>query len=357
MYRKRGLNTDAQLINDRIAAAQVVHEEFRASELPALLRTAMGRAVPGDLEGLIGEVKKVDPTFDANAGMPEMIILASAILRQVIDDGESVGNRATLATVVAAFGGLRTFEADVELVDHAQRMLTRRQDTGLPVVSTIKHAKRPSLDDDHGLLLAAAQQNNFSSAHAPLKKILDSGPVYTEKAYSTLTLQFNGLVSAHNLLVEQMNAHWWVLNGWSLDAGRSFSDLPAADVAIRVGIELARLTKSSPLGLFAAPALLFRVLEKAGFNPKEVVRLGDVVKASSIDWRQGWASGWLDAADSALLLPVTLAVAMAVDANDEVDWEPRYERASGVSPGASVELLGLARQVYLESLLQPHISA
>lgn len=356
MYRKRGLDTDAQVIGSRIAAAQAAYDEMDADELAPLVRVALGRAVAGDLDGLVEEVKKVDLTFDVDAGGPELILMATAILREAIEEG-GLSDQAALATVVASFGGLRTFEADPDLVGAAQQALVSQQDVGLPLVSPIKWTKRPSLEEEHASLLASTQQNNLSAAHTSLKKILDSAPTYTERAYSALTQQLNVLTSAHNRLVEQMNAHWWVTNGWSLDAGRAFSDMSASEAVLRAAVELARLTQHSSQGLFAAPALLSRLLTQAGFNSKERIRLGDAVKASSIEWRRAWASNWSITGASAPLLPVTLAVAIAVEANDESDWEPRFERAAGVVAGAEMELLGLAHQVYLESLLRPHISA
>lgn len=356
MYRKRGLDTEAQLIGSRIAAAQAAYRELGTAELPALLRTALGFATTGDLQGLVDKVKEADVTFEPSAGRPEMVLMATAILRQAIDDGDNLGDLAALGTVVVAFGGLRTFEADADLVNYAQQALARRQDVGPPIVSTIKYSKRPSLEGDQASLLTYAEQNNLSAAHVPLKNILDSAPAYTESAYRSLSQQFNTLASAHNRLAEQMNAHWWVLNGWSLDVGCSFRELSAPDAGVRMGTELARLTKHSSLGLFAALALLSRVLTQAEFDPKQRVTVGEAACGSSIEWRRTLASSLPISTGSALLFPVSLAIATAIDANDERDWEPRYERACGISPGASVELLGLAYQVYLESMLRSHIS-
>jgi len=135
-----------------------------------------------------------------------------------------------------------------------------------------------------------------------------------------------------------------------------FSELTAGEAVLRASVELARLTSCSKQGLLAAPALLSRLLTNSGFNPKESVRLNDVILSAPIDWRRIWTEG-LDASSShAVLLPVTLAVALAVETGDEADWEPRFERAAGVSAAADLSLLGLAHQLYLEILLRPHIS-
>lgn len=357
LYRKRGLNTETQLIAGRIESATAAYGQFKPQDLPALLRTGMGISAPGDLATLAEEVRKSDPTFDPAGSQPEMTLMAAAILRQAIEDGDVLGERAALAVVATSFGGLRVFEADPDLLEYAKEALADLQDVGRPNVSANKTPKRPNLEEEFSSLQAQAQGNNFGTGHAPLKQILEGGFAYTETAYRSLALQFNALANAHNRLSEEMNVHWWVLNGWSHDARQPFGELGAAEAALRAGVELARLTKQSSLGLFAAPALLSKVLKGAGFEPNQRVALSAAIVGCPVEWRNDWARDLLSKGSISPLLPVTLAAASAAESNDERDWEPRFERATRISPTAEIELLGLSHQAYLESVLRPQISA
>ena len=172
---------------------------------------------------------------------------------------------------------------------------------------------------------------------------------FANRSQNHLAQQLTAIVKYQQRLQEDANLHWWVIGGWSSDERCPFGNFSPAEAAVRAGKELADLTKL-PAGPYSAPALLDLVLQKVPGGPQSMITLRQATMACAAPWRRSWCTD-VEAASHGVLMPLSLAAAIAAESDDAPDWEPRFKRSALIPPDTQMSALDLALQMFRERLL------
>jgi hypothetical protein len=137
------------------------------------------------------------------------------------------------------------------------------------------------------------------------------------------------------------------VGGWSDECGAAFRTLKQGEASIVAGYELAGKT-TLPYGLFAAPALLDRVIRDDRNAGPQKASLYDAVEDTSASFQERFGPATELNGD---LLPVSLALRLSSEAGEDDDWRPRFRRRVGVSADEKLGPHDLALQIYREILI------
>lgn len=354
LYGKLGLATSPQIITARRAAAQAGFQAFKRVHLSGMLRAAFGL---GDSEGskpLFDVMRGADPTLDMQPSDKEAQLLAGAILQAEINHKSALGNLTALGVLTASFGGVRQSAVMPDLAKAADQALANAQigSSGGPTPFVV--AKRPD-DVNEAVEGLSLMQTNYGQtvtgpiAIAAIKKLADS----VDTVQETSVAQANAAIAYTRRLEEELRTYWWVVGGWSDALRKPFKDLDQSEAAIRAGAELAHKT-SLPLGLFAAPALIDKVIRQDRKGRLAKTSLSTAVSGIDVAWRTSFKAAAENFGD---LLPVTLALHLAAESGDADDWQPRFKRRTGFAATTTLGALDLALQVYREIILGRTLTA
>ena len=351
MYSRLGLQTPAELVSRRMEAAPAVLEVVTNERVTTLVRVAFGLAKPGEATFLVEGFSDADLTFHLVGDDEEVKLLATAVLAEMIEAPGPLAATCALAVVTASFGGVRPLVHEPGLTVRAAERLADFQaaSSRLP---TDRKTIRELLDVDNEVqaikgVIMAQQIATIATNAAQAIETLAKYVVEVERA---ALVRENVLLAHVRALETETRLQWWVTSRWSEERGKPFRDVEPAAAAILAGIELAD-RGGKALGVASALALLDMVLEPtARQGMMEPIALASAATGPGIDWRRELSEGLAASLDSALV-PITLAMALAADSNDEEDWIPRFRRATSLDATSAITPMHLARQVYLERLL------
>lgn len=348
LYRKIGMNPAPDLIQSRIESSKKIYAEVELESLAPLLRGAFGIAKKAELSFISDTISADDPSYSSEDGCREIELLSAGILRRALSEGGEFSAKFALGIVVASFGSVRS-TMDESLVASAERVLLEYRTTKRPLPEKVANKARPNWAADFESMQAMADASQFKESFPVLKKLLEGGPAYTSTFGASLVGQLNALLENQRLLMEQMNVHWWVLGAWNIDGDVPFSEFQPAESGLRAGMDLASLTTASGVGLFAAPALLRRAL--GGAVSEVETNLKELAVCGSREWREKWSGGLLQKPEIMSLLPICGAACLAIDSDEQPDWEPRYQRQFQINASSPIGVVDAANQIYLEQLL------
>lgn len=351
LYAKLGL-TSPDVIAARKKAADAGYRAFKRPHLAGAVRGALGLRVTPDVVPVFDAMRVADPTLDVEPSDKEAQILLGSILRAEMLSTSDLGQHVALALVTAGFGGTRRGEFYPDLPAEAEQRLANRQLAG---GSATKPAAAPAMPDDVTEALEALTTTQTQTGYgivqvlapapatAAIKKIAD----YAHAAHVAAANQ-GGPVLAHvRRLEEELRTYWWVVGAWSDVRQLPFGKLPQGEAALRAGAELAAKT-TLPAGLFAAPALLDKVLRSDRAAKLTKMTLSAAVAVPDAAWRTETSAA---AGANTDLLPVSLALSASAESGEGEDWRPRFKRITGISADVSLTMLDLALQLYREILL------
>lgn len=354
LYGKLGLATSADTITARKAAAKAGYDAFKRVHLSGMLRAAFGFGDGTESKPLFDIMRAADPTLDLQPSDKEAQLLAGAVLQAEIDDKSGLGNLAALGIVTTSFGAVRQNAVMPSLVAAAEQALANAQFGAGGQTSAVVAAKRPD-DVNEAIEAVGVVNTNYgqsvagASTIAAIKKVAD----YAGSAHQAAATHANTAIAYTRRLEEELRTYWWVVGGWSDALRKPFKDLGQNEAAIRAGAELADKT-SLPLGLFAAPALIDKVVRQDRKGRLTKSSLGEAVTGIDAVWRARFrtaAEGFGD------LLPITLALHLAAESGDADDWQPSFKRRTRLAATTTMAALDLALQLYREIVLARALAA
>lgn len=347
LYGKLGLSTSPELIAARGKGVEAAYDEFKPEHIASVLGTAFALNCSDQSMPLAEQFEGVDPTFDVRQNHREGELLATVLLSFELQSGSEFAPKVALAVTTAALGGMRPLKADADVIGIAAQTLANEQSK-----KTLKPAKRTYQKAGKALTEAFSGVPESGQVDVSLiKPVLDELHKYAEGRAGNAASSDEEILNYVSRLEEEMRMHWWVVGAWSNHFNRPFREMEAASAAIGAGIELAGMT-SLELGLFAAPALLDIVLMKDRAGPLAEVTLSNAASLLPREYRAS-EFGALAQSAAAPWLPLSAAMGLAAESNDEKDWEARFKRLTGINPKAKIKPLDLAVQIYRERLAAP----
>lgn len=348
LYRKVGMSPQADLISNRVDSAKRIYENVESDNLVPLLRGAFGIAKQAELKFIDDVMVADDSNYSPGEEGREAQLIATALLGRALAEESDFSAHFALGIVVASFGGVR-LTIDDELLGFANKVLVEHRTSRKVLPHKITNKTKPNWTADFEGMQQFVDSGQFRESFPGLKKMLEGSATYAHAVGSHLVSQLQALADNQKRLVEQMEVHWWVLGAWSIEQDTPFSELPAVEAGMRAGMDLARLSTASKYGLFASPALINQVL--GGSVADTATSLKEVALSGSQEWRMKWSQGLLQKPELMSLLPISGAVCLALDSDEQPDWEPRYMRQLQIEASSAFSVRDAAVQLYLEQLL------
>lgn len=346
LYSRLGLNTDAEIVARRESGAARGAENLELKDLPDLMSGLFQIGQGG--EGAYLTAFEEDPGFEVRVGDKEAVLLAAVIADHALEDEELSGPTAlTLRSV--SFGGVRSLEVENGLLNRADNMLSKAQseEAALPT----KRNKSPvpaSLDEAIEAVEAVTPQQIGElprAVHTALQELM----AYVANASQADVTGHNRLRAHIERLEKETRTHWWVTGGWSALGDKLFGDLPLPVAIVFSALELQE-QHDARTGLYAAPALLQLILERKRDNLPPL-SITDIATGPELSFRKE-RFGSLASSDKIGLFPLSSALGLAADADDEDDWKAAFRRKVGLDTDRKFEPLQLTVQLYHESLLR-----
>jgi len=351
LYGKLGLSTDPSVISARHQGLIAACDEFSEENVANVVGTALGLKGYELSEEFMSFFSEQDAAFDVAPHDKEAALLASCAISYALEERFSVEDPLALCLVTASFGSTRPAIADSKLVELAEQKLAELQTDELEVPADRKY-NVPGQGWAEAIAAleqpqAKSQVNAGISAAQQALQVLAS---YAESNAKAAARSDNDILCYLHRLESEVRVYWWVSSGWSGDTSKPFKQLGCTEAAIRAGKELADKSKSSSVGLFAAPALLSMVLERGRASISEQVTLANAATAAEQAWRRTNFQA-ISEGIHASLMPLSTAMGLAASSDDEDDWQPRFERLTGLKVTQELTIEQLAIQMYRERLV------
>lgn len=337
-YRTAGVEPPGELLHSRWKAVEAVASAVNAELFQILLGLAAGVSVSDDNRvTLLTTFQNTDPTIPASGASHELRILAAAVLRQIIEEGDSFATVSALGLSCAVFSRPKVPAA--EHVSAANEFLA--------IESSEVRKPRPALKGRAQFTKAAYDKI--------LSETVLQNPAQTNEALFKLT---GALVDALNLAnvdlkqtvslqQEELNLLWWRITTHSRALDVPFSSLQLQPASVILPAELADLTVFAP-----GPAAISGLIESALSQCKnngEPLSIKSVINSLPREWRDKRASKL--PAGLASACPVHAAISASMKTNGESEWLPIFEQTYGADSSAEHAGLNFAMQGYQERML------
>lgn len=347
MYGKAGLQPTSEFIAVRTAAATKAATTLELSDLEPAIRAAYGLKADGELAEFLQLFREADPTFQADLKSAEARILTSAVVSAVVESGKAQGETLALLAVSGGLAGHRSPPEDPEFFVRMQHALQLAQRTSAADVNGMAKSNAYALPKAAAdAFKQKAEANDWGGLGGELTGIVQGLANHAATSDEKLRASLNSVINRVNALSEQMEMQWLVANGYSLETQTPFSKImPLGHQVTLAARELSELTRRST-GVAAAPALLDQILERGKQSAKKLT-LAKLATASPQALRTTWAEH-LPSQPYSQLFPVTYAMKLAAESDDQIDWEGRYHREMGLAPGLEMDALQWACQLYIE---------
>ena len=346
IYAKMGIATAGEIISARKGAAEAGYEVFKLPQLASAVRGALGLGADAGAKPLFDAMRAKDPTLDLEPSDLEASALLAAILSAEMADRSRLGGLAALAIVTAGFGATRQSPTHPQLVREAEETLAKMQ---IQASSRPADVAAPTMPTDVTEALSALAIQNLqyggqTLTPAPAKAAITKIADYVLASQAAVVAAANAANAHMRSLEEEMRTYWWVVGGWSDERRAAFRTLKQGEASIVAGHELAGKT-TLPYGLFAAPALLDRVIREGRAGRPQKAALADAVAETPVAFRQRFRSATEMNGD---LLPLSFALRLSGEASAEDDWRPRFKGRTKLSADSKLGPHDFAVQAYRE---------
>lgn len=154
------------------------------------------------------------------------------------------------------------------------------------------------------------------------------------------------LANKNKILYENTQILWWLLAGYSHDAGTTYAELPLQQAALLVGKDLAEIVQIKP-GLYSINNLLYKVLDK---NRDEKALFKDYINACE----DSIIETMFEKLGSSIDTPILFALYKKME-NGKYNWYKAFEKKFGKM---NTEYSGMefAYQMYFEYLMLKWLS-
>lgn len=339
---------NAELIEKRWAGVTENAAGTTFSEVPDIVRLAFG--IKPDVEAVEATLRtrfqEQDASFRMSGNTPELQLLASAVLHQIIQTTTRSADLATLASVCIGFRPL-----DVRPPDDVLARLKGYAESRATSLRTRKRLQRisaPSLEFKEELqAIAAVAPNQASQFAAPVTTVLEK----VAQRLRTFGQQVQGALDSHQQHFatqdEELAMLWWLFSGHSSDADVAFRGLKAGERALRASTELADRTRH-PLGPPAILGFLDRAVNPSGDEDEPSCSLREAIESLPKEWRNE-RSG--EGAEYVSRMPDLCPISFSITRSLEDGWSTSIGSAIGLDAEQDRRAVHLAAQYYHELLL------
>lgn len=347
-YERVGLATPSETIAARQEMARAVAKTLKLKDLPDLVRCVLGLKLSTDTPTFLTATAESGLT-EIRAADVEAGLFASALAGVLLTSKGRVAEVLALTLVTASVGNLRKPSVDEHLLTEADDALIAAQSAQNAMPTDRTYAGQPKPLKEAIEAVRASGNLGNATAHTDVVGALESLGKYAESNAMASAANDNQILKYAQQLQNELYIYWWVTAAWSVSGNRAFKDLSPAHAALRAGAELAAKDSSSA-GLFPAPALLDMVVTRGRTTKMKTATLAAAAIEPERDWRR---ENFTNAAtgDFADLVPITAALGLAADSQDESDWLPRFRRLTALDPNKSFAPIDLGVQLYREQVL------
>lgn len=351
LYGKLGLSTDPAVVEARYQGVVAACDKLGQNHVANLVGSALGLKGYAPSEEFLAFFSEKDPAFDVAPSDKEAALLAASAIAYCFAETLQVEDPIALGLATASFGGIRSAPTDDKLVQLAEEKLAELQTDAFSVPDDAKYSLRgKALTEAIEALEQPPSRQNISTGIQNAQMALQKLGDYAENAAKSAAISDNQILRYLRRLEGEVRVYWWASSGWSVESNQPFKRLDSTDAAIRAGKELADKSHASAVGFFAAPALFSMVLERGRESVPESVSLAKAAVAADRSWRKSSFQA-ISEGIHANLMPLSTAMGMAASSDDEDDWQPRFERLTGLKVTTELTADQLAIQMYRERLL------
>jgi len=288
---------------------------------------------------------RADSAFKMQGNDHELAVLAGATIAYILSRKNSLGNVAALATICPSFQGKAKTAKVPDIQDRARKYLVQRSASLRTSAGAMgKRISAPQIDELLKTISEACSTNALTNLANPLNDLLTK----LGKALQRIVQSTNHLQRNQWLCCEELEMLWWMQGKHSRDLEVPLDQIDLTAASIVAGKELADLTKVLP-GPFASRAILHQILLREDSDINNEVVLSSAISALDQEWRQKWIQGLRDS-ETIDLCPVSFTVKKSLETNNARDLSAAFKKVTALSANVKIEPVGLAVQVYEESL-------
>lgn len=346
-YNAVSLHPDAQTLDARWKAVEVLAGRLKTAQVPGLIRVFF--SLPG-ADQFMDEIRKAawdeDKTFLANGDRKELAVLAGAVIAQTVTNSSAKADAAALAVSCVDAQGLRKTPRLQGVVDEAMRYLAeesvRTRTIDETPVADVNAAALTKLIEAKGGVAVSDWNNLWSAIEVVFKEMLSQYAQHTK----SINLALSDVLRRQR---EESDILWWLFSEHTLDGTKAFRDLTIAEACFWGARDLAELTRFQP-GPFAAPAFLHKMLRLVRSKVPASIEITEAVDACDFEWKQKWVAT-LNVNQAPDLSPMLCAIAKSVEVGGQPGWTAAFEHATGLAAHATLAPCHVALQIYNETLL------
>ncbi len=345
-YKTAGLNPGPEIIGLRQAPFDTIRQSIDVFKAIVLTRLYFGLPVPDEADWFRSAFAETDASFTMVENQREAAVLSACLLSAALEDGKVFAGLTILSAYASAN---RTPLVLPGLVEEAKRTLHRIAVTDRVPANLVSSISSPAASKATAAVPSFLQGPDWTKVGEILKDLGQESVQHTTTLVKEMRRVLSPLLSEIKYLREEQEMLWWYVGGWSRVLARPFTELKPALAAAMAGLDLGRLTKHR-VGPAAAPAILHRIAF-AG-------RKDDVGKVAIKDAVESFPKGSFDRLeldqrlnDLADICPVSAAYLKWFELEGRPGWQSVFKSAAHLRPTCTFDLLGLAMQVYRETVL------
>lgn len=335
-------------INSRWRAVENLSKKAGHDDIIEFSRTFYGLANkdPKFIEDFQAEFQAVDSTFPIEGNEFGLLILAGAILNQIIKTGSrNLSLISAYAVTCPSFHSKRKEIPIPDIVRSSNEYLIKKSSNLRGPLDT-KRIQSPASQLN---TLADNISTKFKEPSPP--EAAEDLSQFLKKLSSTL----DKCVNAANIVQKQQNLDreesdilWWVLGQYSRDRNIPIKDFKLPFACLIAGKELADLTRILP-GTFSAKAFIDKFLENFSSDLESPISLKDCVNNSNQIWKNDLIS--IYRSEEALdLCPIIFAISKSVEDSSKTGWNRFFKVTTRIDPAVTLNPVEFSFQLYQEIL-------
>lgn len=347
-YREVSIDADDACRSLRLEAINALTYDADRDLVEGVIRIAFDIERQGSSQATLDRVhqcfKEKDQTFDPGSAKREVQVLAAAILINMFNQSNRMGDLAALSVTTASINETRKPNLPMDLAALAEHALDQRSVEARERPDLCNYQKAMSFKIGDGL---GAKADEKVAETIDASDLLALAKEVQSALQSVETRQTDVLGSLERFIKvqdEELQVLWWFLGGRSVELDCDFAELSEEVMPLALGKELADETYILP-GLRSIRPLMAR----AG--------LTDKLKLSIPNMINGADTGWLatlveDSSPSPVTQPLHFAISRKLEVDDEKSWIDPWAKITVIKATEKFAALTLGELFYREQLLR-----
>lgn len=319
----------------------------KSPEIEGMLRVLHQSRAPAtkeSLESIVSSFSAQDSSFDAVKHRRELEMLCGATLSYIIETEDSYALASAISIKTASFLGQRCTVLPVDIVQRAEASILRHIEENRDPPDLEKLGKKSIKDVSFKDAIATIKVSDDSES---LQKAMDSAAADVQVAIQSANVILKELVQTFG---EHLKRHdeetqilWWLLNGRSVDLGKTFDKLTIEERTLAAPKELAELIQVAP-----GPNSITSLLQRAGIKASPKKTIASIISGNDLAWLEKMVE---DLEPSPLCLPVHLAIKKQIENGKGDEWVANWSKVAQVDASATFSPLDVAQHFYYERVL------